>query len=93
MLTEPTQPLGFPRCVSLSIEFNQHAVYYLTVEQWEADRASYAPVPWLSAEERARAIAANSVWACQWYPSTPVGSCELVAASFETLMAAVNAAT
>jgi hypothetical protein len=91
MFTEPQQQRGFPKCVSLSIEFNQHAVNYQTVEQWLNERRdSGTEVEWVSDEERQRAIDHNSVWVCFWYPDTPVGSCEIAASSFEALMAAVN---
>jgi hypothetical protein len=84
-------PVGFPSCVSLTIEFNQHAVNYQTVQQWESDRGDVGGVDWVSPEERERAFATDSVWECHWYPTTPVGSCSLCASSFEALMAAVNA--
>jgi len=89
MLSEPQQQTGFPSCVSLSIEFNPHAIYYQTIEQWVNERPDQ--LLWVSAEERQRAFERNSVWVCQWYPATPVGSCEVAASSFEALMQAVNA--
>ena len=44
----------------------------------------------VSDDERQRAIEKDSVWTCQWYPNTPVGSCALAASSFEVLMTAIR---
>lgn len=76
---------GFPACVHLSIEFNPHAVLYQDLSSWLADDGD---VEWVSEEERARALALNTIWLCQWYPRTPVGFCRLAASSFVALMAA-----
>jgi len=81
---------GFPPCVSLRIEFNQHANNYDTVEQWLADAEVDPWFSWVSEDERAKAIASDSVWICQWYPDTPIGFSGLAASSFDVLMAAVN---
>ncbi|MDQ3525807.1 MAG: hypothetical protein M3451_12235, partial [Chloroflexota bacterium] len=86
---------GFPPCISLSIEFNQHASCYQTVEQWLKEEEERSPdgrpgFDWVSPEERQRAIDTDQVWMCHWYPRTPVGSCSLAASTFEALMAAVN---
>lgn len=88
---------GFPPCISLMIQFNEHANNYQTVESWlkQEEERSYdgcAPFDWVSPEERERAIKTDSVWVCQWYISTPIGSSSLAASTFETLMAGVNEA-
>ena len=91
MLPTPRRMAGYPSCIALTIEFNRHAVYYQTVEAWMADEhASGRDVAWVSPEEQARAIETDSVWICQWYPDTPVGSCELAASTYQALMAAVT---
>jgi hypothetical protein len=90
MLPKTYQPDGFPACISLSIEFNQHATYYQTIEQWEADRVNCSEVEWVSDDERRKAIETDNVWECHWSPKTPVGSCSLAASSFKALMRAVN---
>lgn len=89
MVPVPTKPNGFPSCISLSIEFNLHANYYETAEQWLAGLE--CPPDWVSDAERAKALAENSVWVCQWYPTTPIGFHALAASSFEALMAGVSA--
>lgn len=91
MLPKQYRPKGFPLCVSLTIEFNQHAVYYQTVEQWIEDQRHFGGVSWVSEEERLKAIETDSVWTCCWYPNTPVGSCSLSAASLEIVLAAIRA--
>lgn len=84
---------GFPSCVHLGIQFNQHAVYYQTAEEWLADQDDGSDrcwFDWVSDEERQKALASGRVWTCQWYQDTPVGFSALAASSFEALMAAVN---
>jgi hypothetical protein len=40
-------------------------------------------IQWASEDERLKAIAENSVWTIQWYPTTPVGFCCVGASTFE----------
>lgn len=70
---------------SFSITHNEHKSNYQTAEDYARDRAG----DWVSEEERAKAIAEDSIWEIQWYPNTPVG-CYIVAAS--TLSAALAGA-
>jgi hypothetical protein len=82
---------GFPPCVHLHITFNEHAVLYQTMVEY---LESLPDEPdWVSAEERQKALDTNSMWECQWYPVTPVGSCSVAASTFEVLMAYVNETT
>jgi hypothetical protein len=86
-------PDGFPPCISLTVYFNEHAVYYQTAEEWWAEQVEIGcPPDWVSDDEKRLALASNSVWVCHWYPNTPVGSCSVSASSFEALMAFVNSA-
>lgn len=86
--------MKFPKCISLTVSFNEHAGLYQTAEEWLADNESLHPDgprwDWVSPEEREKAIRENSVWTLQWYPDTPVGFCMLAAASFDVLMAAAQ---
>jgi hypothetical protein len=92
MIPEPKQTDGFPSCISLAIEYNPQAVYYQTVEEWWREQLSLeCPPQWVSEAEKEKAIAENSVWVCYWYPTTPIGSYEVAASSFDALMATVNA--
>ncbi len=81
---------GFPACIHLSLEFNPHAVLYESLTDWLRDSEDRG-FEWVNDGERAKAIAADSIWICQWYPATPVGFCLVAAASFEALMTAINA--
>lgn len=83
---------GFPACVSLSIGFNEHATFYQTAAEWVENQESVSPLDWASDYDREIAIETDSIWTCTWYPSTPVGSCTVAAATFETLMDAVRSA-
>lgn len=90
MVPKQYQPNGFPRCVSLTIEFNPHAVYYQTVESHIAEQYHEHGLDFVSEYERQKAISSDSLWVCYWHPTTPVGSCTLAASSYEALMAHVN---
>lgn len=57
---------------SLSIEFNQHAAFYETVEQ-ALECETYQADAFVSDEERERSIATGNVWSIQVYPDCPVG--------------------
>jgi hypothetical protein len=87
-IPKPQQQPGFPSCIHLAVEFNGHAVFYETAEQWLENCGEL--VDWVSDEERDKALATDSVWTCQWYPTTPVGFCLVAASSFDALMAYVN---
>jgi hypothetical protein len=92
MSQKPYKQQGFPACVHLSIEFNQHAVDYESVEEWIAKMTTDGRFfyVWASEAERDTAIATGSIWTCQWYPDTPVGFHAVAASSFEALMTYVN---
>ena len=63
---------------SLHLTFNDgNGPNYMSVEEW---LQSGSDADWVSEDERATAIATNSMWELQWYPQTPVGS-HLIAAS------------
>lgn len=65
-----------------AIEHNPHRNVYETIETFMAGR----PGDWVSAEERARAIAIDSLWVMQWYPATPIGFCRRAASSLGALL-------
>ena len=82
--------LTFPDHIAMSIEFNEHKTLYMTVAEWD-DNACDRGHDWVSAEERAAAIAHDSVWVIRWYPKTPVGFCEVVASTLDAALAAALA--
>lgn len=75
--------MNFPRHISCSIEHNEHAALYMTVAEYEANHPDL--FDWVSDEDRVAALAANELWAFQWYPETPVGFCMVAAATAESL--------
>jgi hypothetical protein len=88
-MSEPKKNDGFPDCIHLSISFNEHAVYYQSVQQWMDDEHGGQRCNWESDEEKKRAIENDSVWTCQWYPITPIGFYVAAASSYQSLMAFV----
>jgi hypothetical protein len=85
MITEADFP---PHKGSLHLTHNDHRNNYETVEQWAGyNRESH---DWVSEEQKAKAIATDSVWVLQWYPDTPVGSHALVAADLDVLLHAAK---
>jgi hypothetical protein len=78
---------GFPDCIALSIEFNQHTRANESAAQW-AEREGNR-FDWVSPEEHQRAIEKDSVWVCRWYPVTTVEFYALGASSYDALMNAV----
>lgn len=74
----------------LSLVHNEHKSIYQSAEQWLENQAAFGPVDWfVSDAERERAIAMDSIWVLQWYPSTPIGFHRLAASSLEALLEAL----
>lgn len=78
---------------SLSIAFNEdHAGNYCEAKDWDG----YAPgntdsrIDWVSEEERAKAVANNTVWTLQCYPNTPVSFYCIGASSLSAILAAAE---
>lgn len=96
-MTTPTKNLALPFGVtvpsvsSLSLSFNEHENYYLTIEDHFEERPS-GRNDWISEEERAKAIAANTVWSAHLYPDTPIGFYRILGASLEAVIRALASA-
>jgi hypothetical protein len=75
---------------SLHIEHNPHKAYYSKIEDEEDPNGGCFANAWVSPEQRAKAIAADSVWVVQWYPNTPVGSYKLCGADLDVVLAAAR---
>ena len=76
----------------LTISFNdEHACNYNVAADWDDYRADNedSRIDWVSEEERRKAVATNSVWIIQWYPSTPVGFYAVGASTLEAAIAHV----
>ena len=74
--------LKFPKCISFTINYNQHKVFY-------DDAATYITEQKLnikSDSERAEMIDENEIWEIDWYPNTPVGSFQCAASTLEKLL-------
>lgn len=83
--------IDWPRHISLSVEHNEHATYYQSAEVWAAEQDQReCPIRWASDEERAKAIAEDSIWTLHFYPDTPVGSYWVAASTFEAALAAAQ---
>ena len=76
--------------VSLHITHNDHKINYHSAEEWAATNDEREFAEWVSAEERARAIATDSIWMVQWFPDTPVGSYVVVASTLEAALEAAR---
>lgn len=69
---------------SLSLTFNdESAPNYQKVAQLDDAEDD---ISWVSDEERAKAIAENTIWTLRWYPNTPVGFCRVSASSLAALL-------
>lgn len=73
---------------SLHIGFNdEHACNYCTAQRYADEYGDYEMnYMWIDEEDRALALATNSVWSAQWYPDTPVGFCRKYASSLPKLL-------
>jgi hypothetical protein len=85
----PLDDLMPKHAAGLTISHNDHKGIYQSAADWAAENDERRYADWVSDEERAKAIATDSIWTVQWYPNTPVGF-NCVAAS--TLEAALKAA-
>ena len=83
-------PFGvvLPEVNSLHIEYNGHMSSYATIEEYY-EGCLRAANEWASPEERAKAIADNSVWHVSWYDKTPIGSWSVLASSLEAALKAI----
>lgn len=74
---------------SFSLTFNEHHSCYVMAQEAE-NRGEHGFKDWVSDEEREKALASDTVWMLQWYPSTPVGFYVVSASSLEALLAYVE---
>jgi hypothetical protein len=75
-----------PRHISITLEHNPHANYYLTVERYLSDELPCAKPDFSSEYERWRCIDLNELWVMTWYPDNLVGSFSIVASNLESLL-------
>ncbi|KPH66369.1 hypothetical protein ADT71_06765 [Novosphingobium sp. ST904] len=71
---------------SLQLSFNDgNGPNYMTVAEYLDSSAPGSDPEWASEEEKAKAIATNSMWMLQWYPDTPIGSYTIAASTLPAL--------
>lgn len=79
--------IKLPKCIALTIEINPHKIDYQTAEQWineriERDNES----DFISEDDKQLCIKNNIIVSVFWYPSTPIGHCEVVGSSLENIL-------
>lgn len=80
--------MTFPEHIALTLSHNEHATVYETVEHYYEDgRRGDWSFDWVNPEQKAKAIATQSVWELHWYPNTPVGFNVLLACDLDVLLA------
>lgn len=60
--------------VYLSLQHNEHKLYYQTLEYWlegTDEGKNTAHFEWVSPEERAKALAEDSCWVIHWIRARP----------------------
>lgn len=65
----------------LSIECNEHKLYYQSAEDFLSEQNFQHPGFFISPEDRQKCIDTNTIWKISWYPDTPIGCCYILASS------------
>lgn len=85
------QEADFPRHKAmLTLTHNEHKNEYQTVEQWLQNLMSGET--WVSLEQKAQALATDSVWELRWYADTPIGFHHLLSCDLAPLLEAARQA-
>lgn len=71
---------------ALHLTHNPHKSNYETVEEYMVIR-EFDETDWVSPEQRAAAIAGDTLWELQWYPNTPVGFNIVCGADLDAVLA------
>lgn len=89
--------MKLPKHISLIIRHNPHRADYRTVEHWLDDYLASATLGTgftadeaIRPEDLAAIRASGEIWTIAWCPDTPVGSCEVVAATLERALELAN---
>lgn len=75
----------FPKHVTMHITHNPHLAYYMTVEEYLGELSGIN-----MHEDRERMIATGEIWEIQWYPTTPIGSYTVCAATLGRALELAN---
>lgn len=81
--------MQLPKHICLSIAHNPHRGVYQPVEQWLAKAVTDDGID-ITEEDRAAILSTGEVWTVSWCPDTPVGSCEVAAATLERALELAN---
>lgn len=73
------------RCVSWSIEHNDHKLIYQTAKEY-IDEMPIIGELFVSKEQKELAIERDEIWHLCFFPDTPIGSVSVYAADFEPLL-------
>lgn len=83
--------MDFPRHAGgMYITHNEHKSFYQTAETWVQENADSKFGKWISEEQRAIAIASDSIWMVQWFPDTPGGFCARIGATLDAVLEAIH---
>lgn len=90
--------MRFPKHMYLRLVHNPHAVDYQPLERWLEHQLLAAEAGGIPRDEAiapadlAAIRSTGEVWVLSWCPDTPVGSCEVIAASLERVLELASAA-
>lgn len=85
-----------PRHISIHISHNPHKSVYEPLEKWLHNTISAGMAGGFSQDEiiheddLLKIMASDEVWVISWCPQTPVGSCEVIAATLERALELAN---
>lgn len=69
-----------PKHIELSIRHNPHRGDYMTVADWVRHQREHDGCD-IEPEDEAEMLRTGEIWMLRWYPETPVGHCEVAAAT------------
>ncbi len=83
-------PVILPRHLGISIEHNEHKMYYESVESLIEHGGGFNILEWASADDYLKACIEDELWSFQCYPDTPIGSYTKYASTFDGLLAIMS---
>lgn len=83
--------IKLPQHIALTIEFNPHLVYYMNAEEYIKELFDNKIIPdFISDEDKTICIKNNVLISVFWYPTTPIGHCQVVGSSLEKILSYIN---
>ncbi|WP_227461630.1 hypothetical protein [Cupriavidus pauculus] len=71
------------KCVSLSIQYNDHVLIYQPIVDWLIENCGPNRLYEVTDDDRAEIVRTGECWTLRWYPDTPVGFNAVAAATLE----------